>query len=48
MPINAPVLFQDKLLSKLEESEPELATCQEEEVITFCFFCLIKNNIVSF
>jgi len=24
--------FQDKLLSKLEESEPELATCQEEEV----------------
>ncbi|KAJ8959601.1 hypothetical protein NQ318_021787 [Aromia moschata] len=24
-------LFQDKLLSKLEESEPELAACQEEE-----------------
>lgn len=25
-------LFQEKLLSKLEESEPEPATCQEEEV----------------
>lgn len=25
-------LLQDKLLNKLEENEPELATCQEEEV----------------
>jgi hypothetical protein len=24
--------FQDKLLSKLEENEPELATSQEDEV----------------
>ncbi|KAF7267049.1 hypothetical protein GWI33_019654 [Rhynchophorus ferrugineus] len=29
-------LLQDKLLSKLEESEPELATCQEEE----CVICI--------
>lgn len=25
-------LFQDKLLTKLEENEPELATSQEDEV----------------
>jgi hypothetical protein len=27
------LLLQDKLLSKLEENEPELATSQEDEVI---------------
>ncbi|KAJ8923463.1 hypothetical protein NQ315_002022 [Exocentrus adspersus] len=31
----------DKLLSKLEESEPELATCQEEEFVKFqCVICI--------
>jgi hypothetical protein len=34
--VNAFALFQDKLLNKLEESEPELATCQEEE----CVICI--------
>lgn len=29
-------MLQDKLLSKLEENEPELATSQEDEVCEFC------------
>jgi len=28
-------LLQDKLLSKLEENEPELATSQEDEVSSY-------------
>lgn len=30
-------MFQDKLLSKLEQNEPELATTQEDEVIKIIY-----------
>lgn len=33
--------FQDKLLNKLEESEPELATTQEEEVRLHNIFVIL-------
>lgn len=35
------LIFQDKLLSKLEENEPEMATSQEDEVCKYLFF---RNN----
>lgn len=35
-------LFQDKLLTKLEENEPELASSQEDEVISY------RKNLARF
>lgn len=34
---NMCLMFQDKLLSKLEENEPEIATSQEDEVCKYFY-----------